>query len=761
MKGCLHLMCLGVVVCLFGCALTERVVAQGVDSITGRVTDPSGAPIAGANVTLRKGASVVLTTVADPHGRFRFQSLQPGAYVVLAEAQGFQAITRAVTVQPGATATTDFRLSILSAHEVIEVIEQAREELKTVPGGTALVAFPEIRQSLAHNLKDVLGFTPGVLAQPRFGADETQLSIRGSGLRNNFHMRGLNVLIDGVPSQEADGFSDFESLDLLTTQRIEVWKGANALRYGGNSMGGAVNFITHTGETAAPLAITLEGGGFGLFKAQVSSGMVRGPFSYYVSASDTELEGYRDHSQQGRQRIYGNVVWNANDRTRVRVDVLYANNAEKLPGALTPAEFAVNPRGADPTNVQQDWGRFYNYMRVGVGVTRLIGTGHEFTFHVFGQYRNMDHPIFQVIDQDARNFGGEIRYNFTGTWRGKRSRFVAGFAPQLGNTGDRRWINNNGQRGALASTFATESRNYGFYFEEQLDVVPSFTLVAGGRADWSQRNFNDTFLVDGDRTDRRTYSAFSPKIGFLWHAMENAQVFGNISRSYEPPLQLELTSFGAPGFLPLSAQDAWQVEFGTRGQIGARWNWDAAFYNAEINNEIVNLNVQPFPGAPFTIPSYRNVPNSRHTGIELGTGATVKQGLFCASDRLTWRAAYTWSRFRFVDDAAFGDNQIPGAPRHYLRTELRYDAHGFWLAPNLEWSPSSYFVNSTNTARNSSYAVLSLKAGYDWRKVGFYLEAANLADRKYSGSVQVDNAVGRYLEPSNGRSVYGGLRWRY
>lgn len=713
MYGSLRLTYLFVAWCLFVSVTADAVLAQGAGSMMGAVTDPSGAAIPGATVSLQEGSAPSRAVTTDLQGRFHFEGVAAGVHVVRVEAPGFLSVTREVRVEANAVANLDIRLPLPTVIEKIQVIEEAREELSTVAGGTALVPFTEIQQSLAHNLKDVLGFTPGVLAQPRFGADETQLSIRGSGLRNNFHMRGLNVLIDGVPSQEADGFSDFEALDLLATQRIEVWKGANALRYGGNSMGGAINFITHTGETASPVALTVEGGAFGLFKAQLSSGLVRGPFSYYVSASDTELDGYRDHSQQGRQRLYGNVVWRPSGQTQLRVDLLYANVAEKLPGSLTRAEFAADPRQANPANLTQDSGRFYDYVRLGVGLARQLENGHELAVHLFGQYRNMDHPIFQVLDQDARNFGGEVRYRFSGIWLGKPMRFVAGFAPQFGDTGDRRFLNVNGQRGALASTFSTESRNYGFYFEDQIDLTSAFTFSFGGRGDWSQRRFDDTFLADGDRSDRRTFSAFSPKIGFLWRATEALQVFGNVSRAYEPPLQLELISFGAPGFLPLRAQDAWQFELGTRGQWGERWNWDIALFDAEISDEIINLNVQPFPGAPFTIPSYRNVPSTRHTGIEFGTGALLKPNLLRAGDRLSWRSAYTWSRFRFVGDPTFGDNFLAGAPRHHLRAEVRYDTRGFWVAPNLEWSPQTYFVDSANTTRNDKYAVLNLKAGYE------------------------------------------------
>src|SRR4029077_9521683 len=104
----------------------------------------------------------------------------------------------------------------------------------------------------AANLKDVLDFVPGVMIRPRFGAaDESQLSIRGSGLRNNFHLRGINVLIDGFLYGQADGFADFESLELLTTKRIEVYKAANALGYGGNTLGGAMHLMRKNRSHAA------------------------------------------------------------------------------------------------------------------------------------------------------------------------------------------------------------------------------------------------------------------------------------------------------------------------------------------------------------------------------------------------------------------------------------------------------------------------------------------------------------------------------
>src|SRR5258706_4981359 len=129
-------------------------------------------------------------------------------------------------------------------------------------------------------------------------------------------------------------------------------------------------------------------------------------------------------------------------------------------------------------------------------------------------------------------------------------------------------------------------------------------------------------------------------------------------------------------------------------------------------------------------------------------------------DHLTFRTAYTYAHYTFRGESAFSGNFLPGQPRHLLRAELPYQHPcGFWASPILDWSPAEYFADSANTAPNDAYAVLGLKAGYDWRPLGLFFEANNLANKLYSASVQVDSGNLRFYERANGRSFYGGARW--
>jgi iron complex outermembrane receptor protein len=651
---------------------------------------------------------------------------------------------------------------------------EAREELGRVPGGTEVVGQKAIEQSRAANLRDALDFLPGVFVAPRFGAaDEVQISIRGSGLRSNFHLRGITILLDGFPYGNADGFSDFESLELLTTKRLEVYKGANALRFGGYTLGGAINFVTKTGYDAPLLETRSEAGSWGFIKNYLGSGQVYGPFDLYVGLSDTEINGYRQHADQIRRRAYASLGYRLEGGTTVRLDLGYVNNQENLPGALTQPEMNRNPRQQNPAASQFREERNYDYTRGAVTVRTPLTENQVLEWYTQLNYQDMDHPLsFAIIDDTTFSYGTELRYLLTVPLFGRPSRLTAGFQFFGTRQIDVNFANNNGNRGARTKNQFNIADNIAGYLEEQLDLTETFTTVTGGRVNYAIRQVRDRFLSNGNQSDSVTFFGVSPKAGFVWRMAPTAQVYGNASHAYEPPALLELTAPGQIGgnLSQLSAQKSWQFELGTRGTAGERLAWDLSVYDIELWDEIQNVNVRPFPFASFTIPRYRNINRSRHTGVEAGGDLLLvkdilpRLGLGRTGDALRALVAYTWSHFVFVNDVYFGNNYLPGVPVHFIQTALRYDhASGFWMAPGLDIVPTNYFVNSPNTDRNHAYTVFNVKAGFEHKPTGLgvFFEARNLTDRTYSGAVAVDDANQRYYYPSDARSFYGGVSWRW
>lgn len=700
----------------------------------------------------------------------------------------------------------------------IENIDAVKKELAKRPASSILIEEKEIVQSRALNLHDVLQFAPGVRFQSRFGADEGQFQIRGTSLRNNFHHRGINILINGIPFGDADGFSDFESIDLLAYERIEVYKGANALRYGANAMGGAINFVPRTGYNASILQMRVIGGSFGLVSGQVSSGKVTTPFKignmdatadYYISASGNRQDGFQEHSEQARQRVNANVGLQLGTHQEIRAYFLQANVSESIPGALTGEQLFANPRqvggqtpGANPSggnffacvldNQTCKYGRYYNLQRIGIAYRNEFATNQFIEIIPYYSYQYLDHPIFQTIRQDNHNVGGELRYSNANPFFGMANSFVVGVQPRYLDQNQRRYVNIRGTAGAITQNALLRTFYVGVYGEDALDLTEKFTVVLGARWDYSTRQGTvnnyapvgpPTQTADSTLANIRQplthFDAISPKLGFVYRTTPTSQLYFNASRAYEPPLNLELLSSvnadGSPntGFLNLDAQRAWQFELGYRGaSVDKRYTWDVTVYDLEMTKEILasNINNQS---------TFQNANGTRHVGVEAGGAMALARGLFTSgggmNDSLQVRAAYTWSHFKFTEDVRGGGvggpnvliaaagNTVAGAPEHNLAGELRYDhPQGWWLAPNMEWVMTGIYTDYLNTEKAPAYFIVNFRSGWNVTKnLTLYAEGRNLTDKTYAGAVIVNDALRRFANPGLGISAFGGVEYKF
>src|SRR5690606_34164948 len=195
--------------------------------------------------------------------------------------------------------------------------QSAKETIEQTAGGVALVPESRWRDTKAATVKDILDYTPGVFTQPKWGED-SRLSIRGSGLSRYYHLRGISLYQDGIPLSAADGSSDFQRIDPTAYLYTEVYKGANALRYGSASLGGAINFVTPTGHDASPFQGRVDLGSFGWRRMQLSSGFADDKVDGFVTASWQRQDGFRDQSAGHSLRASGNIGWRLSDSVETR-----------------------------------------------------------------------------------------------------------------------------------------------------------------------------------------------------------------------------------------------------------------------------------------------------------------------------------------------------------------------------------------------------------------------------------------------------------
>lgn len=625
----------------------------------------------------------------------------------------------------------------------------SREAARQIAGSVVVVGKEEYEDTRAATVKDMLDYVPGVYSQSRTN-EEARLAIRGSGLSRTYHMRGLSMYQDGIPAHYADGTADFQDIDPLAFSHVEVFKGANALHLGSATLGGAVNFVTHTGYTADPLSLRLEGGSFGTMRGNVQGGGVVGDSDAFASFSRQLGDGFRDHSRQNNSRFYSNVGYKFSDNLETRFYLTYIDANQELQGALTKAQLKANPRQANAGAVALNHQRDFEQWRV-ANKTTWQGDGYTLSGGAYYIWKDLDHPVFQIVDQRNKDVGVFANVTF----EGERNTLLLGTDLRNGRTDAMRFTNLSGGYGAMQSNAKETTNNAAFYAEDRYRVAKEVTLVGGSQFLYTKRESDDYFLSNGDQSGEKEYYGFSPKIGAIWDVNPAVQVFGNLSASYEPPTFIELSQMlpGVSGLADLDAQKATTLELGTRGSYG-RWQWDMAAYRAWLRDELMMFSTGP------TTSGVMNADDTIHQGIELGLGLDI-------TDRISTRAAYTWSNFHFDGDAQWGDNEIPGMPEHYLRAELRYtDPDGWYVAPNVEAALDNYYVDMANTLEADAYVLLGLTAGVEvTENAAVFVDLRNLTDEKYAATASVVTTVNAansaLFYPGDGRSVYAGVKYRF
>lgn len=675
-------------------------------------------------------------------------------------------------------------------------LDSAREQLLSMPAGVSVQGAEDYERGRGAYLEDFLRYQPGVLVQSTQGSEDNKVSIRGSGVQND-DLSGLTMLIDGIPLNQADGEAYLRDVDLQSVKYAEVYRGADALRYGGVSLGGAINLVTVTGREASPFTGRIAFGSHGFYEQQVSSGASAGAWDFYAAASNHFLGGYRDHSSENNQKLSLNVGAQLGAHAENRFYFFYGRLEQDSPSGLTKDELKDNPRQTDPLSVAQNWGFHWNYFRV---MDRFVYQGDDWQFLLALSYNHRTVIERDEYEDDFRlgatryysdDYAADLAFETTADFLGGRNRLSIGLIPTFEPESDSSYANTGRNFGELLFADRTYYFNLPLYVENQHYFTKRFSVLTGFQGVFVNRVFKDGFKSEtlGDQSNEDHFLAINPKLGFAYEWKDKSLIYVNGSRSFQPPsfdesLGIQEGEDGGYVFRQLHSQGAITAEIGTRGEQGPL-RWDVALYRSWVKDELLDQNNAD--GAPLgTI----NAAHTIHQGIEAELELELFHSLLApdrpaarenkdakasppevsrrATDRVVFQQAYTLSDFHFDGDPVYGDNRVAGTPVHFSKAEVRYEhPAGFYLGANVEWNVTKYPVDEANSLYADPYALLGLRMGYRTKqglRVDF--EARNLTDKMYAATVEPlgdarnsdDTASFR---PGNGRAFYGGVAWSW
>ncbi|AFJ02320.1 TonB-dependent receptor [Methylophaga frappieri] len=648
-------------------------------------------------------------------------------------------------------------------------IEADKQEIRQTPGGVNLIDIDQLTEGQVSSLEDAFRYVPGVWATSPTGTDSIFLSSRGSNLDAiGYDTNGVKLLQDGLPVTAADGNNHNRFIDPLSAKYAVFARGANAMKYGASTLGGAVNFISSTAYDTSPLTLSISGGSHGerlsrLTASRVFNDQVDG----LVTIENKQWDGYREHSKHTRTGIYANGGLRLSDNVSTRFYFTKLDSDEELAGSLSRAQVREDRDQAGANN-----GRDAGHFQLDVDTWRLankttweIDNNRRFEFGVSYEEQELFHPIVAgqffslLIDNRQRNLGTMARYHH----KVGNHDWLIGMNYGVTWVDGGNYFQSSGVKGAKQQVNDNDANTLELVVLDRWQFADDWTLVAGAQAVKANREVRGTNAGTGAVAQTEDdYDSINPRLGLIYQLNQNTSLYTNLSRLYEPPTTYQLDDGTTTSNDALKAMKGEVFEIGSRGHHAlsdnSEWGWDISAYYAKLDNEILSVEDPNALGTFLT----SNADDTIHAGIEVLLSADI--ALTENRDhRLTPLLSLTWNRFRFDDDDSFADNTLPAAPKFSLKGEMLYRyKNGFYFGPTVDYVGERY-ADFANSYKVDSYTLFGLKSGWSNDNFNVFAEVRNLFEKDYIASHSVRAVAASsdaILNPGAPLSAYVGIEYR-
>jgi iron complex outermembrane recepter protein len=626
------------------------------------------------------------------------------------------------------------------------------------------------------NMSESLNKLPGVVSLDRQNyAQDLQISIRGFGSRTKFGVRGVRLIIDGIPATMPDGQGQSSSVSLTSTDRIEVLRGPIAQLYG-NSAGGVIQAFTREAPDSPELLVQGYHGSYGVNRTDWQYAQKVGQFGLVADYSTFKTDGFRINSQAERNQFNGKFTYDHDDKTRIS---LIAN--------VFDMPYAYDPRGIDSTQYG-DYGPTYTRNPLDKRMRKTIEQDQvgAVISHKFDSYSNLS---IRLYDGNRRNthFNGYNSGTGSTTWVGLdrdyggygfdySTKFTLLNKPAsllLGGSFDKTTeVNTKGTATggeidtsvALSRYDLRSAKNTDFYAQLLSHFSDAYSLTAGARSTKVKLSNVDT-VGTNDNSYNKEFSSVNPVLGITIHANDRLNIFANYGRGFETPTLAEL-GYKSNGTSPIIGFNSSLLPSKSNHyEVGMKWiptnssRIDATVFLIKAKDEIVVDVTNSVETA------YKNVSGTVRKGFELFSQNKLTQSLML-------NAAVTYLDAEYTKQSANPEKKLPGTPKEYLFTEIKWSDSAFQknklnhvkgFIASAEWiGVGRIYSDDTNTLSKSAagYGLTNIKTSYNFDVNGVslttYAQMNNIFDKKYIGSLIIGDSYP--LEPAPGKNWMIGVR---
>jgi len=662
--------------------------------------------------------------------------------------------------------------------EVVVSASRSQQSIFDAPGSIDSVNRERIEASGPQiNISESLGLIPGInVANRNNYAQDLQISIRGFGSRAPFGVRGVRLMVDGLPQSLPDGQGQTSQFAASSTSRIEVLRGPLAALYG-NASGGVIQAFTRDPSEKPDWTVTGYAGSDELYRSSIQYSETRGDYGLVFDYGVLSSEGFRQYSAAARHHINTKLVKKGEgSKTTFILNALDQKKSED-PGTRNLANFQSSPFVADTGNVQFKAGK--KFVQTIAGVVHESGNQNSglLTLRAYLATRDLDNPgrvstSYILIDRVQQGVGADFQRPVTLAGLTGRLSLGAEFDHVKDDREGR--ANNNGVAGALNRNEDNIASNVGVYVRGDWFLSDKNTVTTGLRLSRIKLEVKDYYDLAVDGSGSRTYNGVSPVIGLVRHLSPEQNLYVNVGQSFETPTLNEVlytpngNAAGLNRFYGLDPALSRQVEAGWKWRGGERRYLMASVFLTRTKNDIVPYYLSA-TGTPW-----QNVDTERK-GLELGRQWSWSSNLSSAISATWLSSKYKESAVIYGTNSNFtstvtGGENLPNIPSNRIQFELSYRSSEMAkknvpvLQSTLELiSVGEIYVRSNNTAKTSRYNLANLSLSVNKPAgQGFmtgFLRVDNLTDRLYAASTIGDQEFGRYYEPGAPRNWLLGLKY--
>ena len=591
------------------------------------------------------------------------------------------------------------------------------------------------------NFQDAIDFSAGLwITNSENQAQDNRMAIRGFGARSAFGIRGLKIILDGVPLTTPDGQSQVDNIPFQLIENVEIMKSLSSTRYG-NASGGVV--IINTFSNLADKYIVEAGyGSYGYKNIKGTYSTNSEKSSTILNISQAESDGYRDHSSYLNKSLFFKHLRKFQNMN-LKFNLLYFDSPYAFdPGGLNIESVEENRLQARDRNILYNSQESIKQIQTGVVLDWDSKLG-EVNSNVY--YSNRD---FVGLLPFTNGGYVELNRDFSGVEisikdKSQNFEWMVGTSIQDQKDDRKRFENNEGEKGAITLDQIESFRSYGAFALGSYNKE-NYSIQSGVRFDLHEISLDDNVGIDQQYVEySKSLKAFSPNVGFIYNLNKKDEVYINYGKSYETPSLSELSAnpngVGFNGDLNPMNSSGFDLGFRNKSQ---NLSYSITAFYIKTKDEIVRYELEGFEGMNF----YRNLGTSKRIGTEIEVSYNLgNSGVLNAS--------YTQAKYEFKNQEVSGD--LPGIPKSNFALEWLYGYKDFDLKLDLKYVNSLYADNN-NEVKVPSYLLSNIALKNKFNLKGFFLEVGlhvrNLLDEKYYDNIRTNAFGNRFYEPASIRS---------